>query len=272
MADKKKTLLVSGYLEDVSIQAFEDYGRELSELIGNQSGIYALYRGGVLYYVGLASNLNKRLRKHRRDKHRGKWDRFSAYVAKQGRHIRELEALCLRIMRPAGNLQIGKFSRAKNHAADLRQLLDESAREIKARVMEGEEAELRQLLKESARSHRTQILGASSSKKKSKTRAKKSARARSKRKPARASASSRSSNKREVLANFCRRNRELWGHANGKDYSATLLPSGEIEFRGHVYATPSGAGRAARGRKVNGWAFWHYSVGKGYWMRLENLR
>ena len=35
MADKKKTLLVSGYLENVSVQAFDEYGRELSELIGN---------------------------------------------------------------------------------------------------------------------------------------------------------------------------------------------------------------------------------------------
>ena len=272
MPKKKRSLLVTSFLEDVSINAFNEYGRELGELIGGESGIYALYRGGVLYYVGLASDLNKRLRKHLEGKHRGKWDRFSAYVAKRDGHIRELEALCLRIMKPAGNLQIGKFARATNHAKDLRELLDESARDYKARVLAGDEADLRQLLKESARSHRDQILGASAGKKKSKTRAKKSLRARGKRTTTRASASSRSSNRRGVLANFRRRNRELWGHANGKDYSATLLPSGEIEFRGHVYATPSGAGRAARGRKVNGWAFWHYSVGNGYWMALDSLR
>jgi hypothetical protein len=44
-----------------------------------QHGIYVLYNDWGSYYVGLASTgtLGSRLRRHRKDKHQGKWDRFS---------------------------------------------------------------------------------------------------------------------------------------------------------------------------------------------------
>lgn len=44
-----------------------------------QHGIYVLYNDWGSYYVGLASTgtIGKRLRSHTRDKHAGKWDRFS---------------------------------------------------------------------------------------------------------------------------------------------------------------------------------------------------
>jgi len=44
-----------------------------------QHGIYVLYNDWGSYYVGLASTgtMGRRLRSHTRDKHAGKWDRFS---------------------------------------------------------------------------------------------------------------------------------------------------------------------------------------------------
>ena len=45
--------LVLGYLERISSRAFSDFPDELTDLAGNQHGVYALYKGDRLYYVGL---------------------------------------------------------------------------------------------------------------------------------------------------------------------------------------------------------------------------
>ena len=55
----------------------------------------------------------------------GAWDRFSMYLTIGDDHIRELESLVLRIVRPKGNKQIGKFKRAE----DLRRALRREARQ-----------------------------------------------------------------------------------------------------------------------------------------------
>ena len=41
-----------------------------------------------------------------------------------------------------------------------------------------------------------------------------------------------------------------------REFRATITDDGHIECKGSLYVTPSGAGRAAKGRGVNGWAFW----------------
>ena len=74
-----------------------------------QRGVYALYRGNQLRYVGLASNLRSRLAQHLRDRHAGTWDHFSIYLTVTDEHLRELESLVLRIASPKGNKLIGQF-------------------------------------------------------------------------------------------------------------------------------------------------------------------
>jgi len=41
-----------------------------------------------------------------------------------------------------------------------------------------------------------------------------------------------------------------------KSRTAVVLPDGRIDVDGQVFDTPSGAGRAVRGRSTNGWTFW----------------
>jgi len=84
--------LVSQYLEGISSRALEQYAPVISEFVAHRHGVYALYKGRRLYYVGLASNLRNRLRHHLQDKHRGAWDTFSVYLTVGGNHLRELEA------------------------------------------------------------------------------------------------------------------------------------------------------------------------------------
>ena len=42
------------------------------------AGIYALYNGSKLYYVGLTKNLFGRIRWHLKDRHAKRWDNLSS--------------------------------------------------------------------------------------------------------------------------------------------------------------------------------------------------
>jgi hypothetical protein len=116
--------LVTQYLEKISRKALEDNAGEIVDFIKGRAGIYALYKGESLYYVGLASNLKSRFRAHLRNRSAKEWDRFSIYLTIGNAHIRELEALILRTMKAAGNKQRGYFRRAE----DLRRAFSESVR------------------------------------------------------------------------------------------------------------------------------------------------
>lgn len=80
----------------------------------NRHGIYALYRRGKLCYVGLARNLNSRLKQHLKDRHGESWDRFSVYLTIGDGHVKELESLLLQIVKPKGNKHGGGFAKSEN--------------------------------------------------------------------------------------------------------------------------------------------------------------
>ena len=42
---RKSRTLVLGYLERVASKAFDRYPKQVTELIGKQQGVYALYKG-----------------------------------------------------------------------------------------------------------------------------------------------------------------------------------------------------------------------------------
>ncbi len=81
-------------------------------------GIYILYNGDEVYYIGLSKrSLRGRLRRHAtKDRHKGKWDTFSFYQIGKTRYIKDVESLLLRVFRPKGNTVIGRFKRKYNLA------------------------------------------------------------------------------------------------------------------------------------------------------------
>lgn len=96
--------LFNEYLERVSGKLLEEeYRQVIAKMIRGHAGIYALYKGERLYYVGLARNLMGRVKQHLKDRHAKRWDRFSVYLASADEHIKPLESLLLRIALPAGN-------------------------------------------------------------------------------------------------------------------------------------------------------------------------
>jgi hypothetical protein len=104
-------MLLQEHLENISgrLLAEPRHRRLIRDLIRSRHGIYALYRKGRLYYVGLARNLMGRLKQHLDDRHAGVWDRFSVYLTVTSKHMKELESLVLRIAGPDGNRAGGRF-------------------------------------------------------------------------------------------------------------------------------------------------------------------
>src|SRR5687768_9314386 len=105
MAKSAAKGLVTEFIERVSGTVLEDpqYRRVVAGLIKGHAGIYALYKGDALYYVGLASNLMPRVKHHLKDRHARRWETFSVYLTRDNDHIKPLESLLLRIVQPKGN-------------------------------------------------------------------------------------------------------------------------------------------------------------------------
>ncbi len=112
--------LVRQHLENIGRDALESYQDLIRDFVRGQYGVYALYRGRRLRYVGLASDLAVRLKAHLADRHAHLWDRFSVYLTGGGEHLTELESLVLRIVRPKDNRQVGKFVSSENLRPRLR--------------------------------------------------------------------------------------------------------------------------------------------------------
>jgi len=110
----RKGQLVSQHLENVSREALEKYQDIIKDYVRGRHGIYALFKGNRLYYVGLASNLRNRLKHHLKDRHAHTWDRFSVYLTIKDEHLHGLEALVMRIALPKGNRQTGKLVRSQD--------------------------------------------------------------------------------------------------------------------------------------------------------------
>jgi len=110
LSDNNK--LVRKYMEH------EDW-RKYQSALGRKArgrGIYALYKGEKLYYVGLSkSSLRFRLRMHAtEDRHKGKWNNFSFYQIGRTKYIKDIESLLLRIAHAPGNKVRGRFHKKYN--------------------------------------------------------------------------------------------------------------------------------------------------------------
>lgn len=139
----KRTPLVCQHLENISREALGKYQDIIRQYVRRRHGVYVLYRRGKLHYVGLASNPRSCLGRHRRDRHQDSWDRFSVYLTIGDAHLKELEALILRIVKPTGNKVKGKFAKCEDirrkFARDVRRNQREELRALLGKVGTKEE-------------------------------------------------------------------------------------------------------------------------------------
>jgi hypothetical protein len=229
---RERTHLVCQHLENISRGALEEYQDIIRAYVRRRHGVYTLYRRGKLYYVGLAGNLRRRLHRHLKDRHGASWDRFSVYLTVGDVHLRELEALVLRIVRPSGNKQKGKFPQAE----DMRRRF---ARDIQMR----QRAELRDILgrKMPQVIRRVRKAGTEG------------------RAPILAEYGSggfrlRARHKGNNLAAWVRRDGRI--RFNSKIFTSPSLA----------------AAAACKRRSCDGWTFWHYERAPGDWVLLDEMR
>jgi hypothetical protein len=119
--------LVEEYVRDVDSAAVEKLPKVVHEFIGHgKSGVYVLRRFEEAYYIGLASSLPNRLRKHTKDHLRGEWNQFDLYVVRNTKlkYLKEIETLLIRVARPQGNRKKKPdFAGAKNRTGRFLKLL-----------------------------------------------------------------------------------------------------------------------------------------------------
>jgi hypothetical protein len=99
----------------------------LKAIMRGYAGVYALYNGGKLYYVGLANNLYSRLRWHTRDRHKNRWDRFAIFRVSRVRYLKDMETLLLQVAKPPGNSLSGRLHRDADLTRVLRKVHRENA-------------------------------------------------------------------------------------------------------------------------------------------------
>ena len=224
--------LVCRHLENVSRQALAKYQHIIRQYVRNCPGVYALYRRGRLYYVGLASNLPTRLGHHLKDRHSQSWDRFSVYLTIGDTHLRELESLVLRIVITKGNKQKGKFIKSE----DLRRRFARDAKrswQLEIQEMLGLSAPRRPIRRPApAADGRTPVLAAYID----------------------GPLKLRARCKGELLRATVLRSGTI--RFNGKLYTSPSL---------------AGAA-ARKYRTCNGWTFWQYERAPGDWVLLDELR
>jgi hypothetical protein len=232
MARKRKPALVSQYLEGISRDALMEYQDLVRGLARRRSGVYALYRGDKLYYVGLARDLRSRLRQHLKGRHADAWDRFSMYLTIGDQHIRELESLVLRIVKPKGNRQIGKFSGAQNLRRDFVSWVRTSWKERLG--------ELLGVRPRPSRQRRTKLAEG--------------------RKPVLA---------KYVTRRMALRGRYRGKVVHARVLRSGVIRFGTNRFTSPSLAAKAACpGRQA----INGWGFWEYERAPGDWVRLSELR
>ena len=148
-------------------------------------------------------------------------------------HLRELESLLLRTVKPSGNKQKGKFANADNLGTQFR-------RDVKRSVM----AQVEGLFSDSRPAQRQR------------------------REPLK-----RSEGRRPVLAEYVSAPMKLRARFKGRTVRARVRRDGTVRYAGKVYTSPSlAAGAACKRRTCNGWRFWHYERAPGDWVPLDALR
>lgn len=237
MAREKRKGLLEGDLEQISSKVFDTYHDAITQLVGKRHGVYALYRKGRLYYVGLANNLRSRVKQHLKDKHALKWDTFSLYLIRNVNYLKELESLIVHIAEPKGNVIRGRFAKSESLIDTLRDLMEERDERQREQILSGVMAVPRTQRKKTWRK------------------------------------SDRSETREPPLQGVLPANTELRRTYKGKMHKAKVNSKGEVLLKGKKFNSPSLAGALVRGGKsTNGWTFWNYKDKNGKWVKIDTLR
>jgi len=231
---RKSRPIVIGHLEKISSGVFERYPEQITGLTEGTQGVYALYRRQKLYYIGLASDLKRRIKWHLKDKHKGKWDRFSLYIIRKTDQIREVESLLVRIAEPGGNKLRGRLRGSKNLERALKAAVKQRQNEEREKIFEQRERGRKKGKRGKAKGRGKRPLKGYFPKGKM------------------------------IYTSYKGKDHKAWVYGGG---TIKIIPSGEL------FDSPSMAGISVTKKKtINGWRFWKYKDKNGELVYIDQLR
>ena len=246
-----RSKIITKKLENISREIFKNrHKTDYIQLFKNKSGVYALYDEKELYYVGQAVNLASRVKAHLKGKHSKKWTHFSVYCIKRTQYTKDIEGVIIRIANPKGNSSKPKIGKGNSKKTIRKTLKKKHAQEL------------------------SELLGLERRKK---SRSKKKHLNKSKQisQPKKPNLKSKNQkNKVLKLKGFVQKNKPLKAELkkSNKVFLATLLPSGEIEYQGKKYSSPSKAAQIAKNTKSeNGWTVWKIQDRFNNWVTLKEF-
>ena len=124
-----KGVLVKGFIPPIKRQFLESdlFKKEIKKMLRGNSGLYVLYDKDELYYVGITSrDLFSRLYQHTRDKHKNKWDKFSVFIVRRGKYLKDIETMAHLISSPPANVWKGRFTEHYEYDNKIKQMVKEA--------------------------------------------------------------------------------------------------------------------------------------------------
>jgi hypothetical protein len=128
--------LIKGVLENIPPESFEFLEEVINDMMKGKPGIYALYDNKKLYYVGLSYYLKERVEEHTRDRHAKKWNKFSIYIFRRKKFVKDVETILLRVIDPPGNTVKGKIPKLNSLQKVLKKAAKQKVSEAKKNVKE----------------------------------------------------------------------------------------------------------------------------------------
>ena len=246
--------LLTSKLEGCPVAIFDDrYKHIRKENFKNKHGIYALYdKNGKLYYVGRASDLSGRMNQHlKHNRHSKKWEYFSVYFTATRDEAYALEAIILSICPPKGNRKNAEVSKVAKDT-EMRRRIEKQINDTDKNRMQFRVPGIPAKNKKGNGDKADQYIRKTVSQ---------------------GSTQKRKLRLKDLFSNgFLRGPQTLKAKYKTKTFFATLLPSGEIEYQGKKYLTPSRVAMVAKKSKSeNGWTVWKIQNSSNKWITLDEL-
>ncbi|MDE1865828.1 MAG: GIY-YIG nuclease family protein [Candidatus Micrarchaeota archaeon] len=97
----KSESLIDGHAERIESGILQTDGADTAfyNMIERKPGVYVLYRGSKIYYIGKSITSAGRIDGHFRDRLKGKWNNFAFYQVRHPKYLADLETLLIHATR-----------------------------------------------------------------------------------------------------------------------------------------------------------------------------
>ncbi|MBP5296354.1 MAG: GIY-YIG nuclease family protein [Bacteriovoracaceae bacterium] len=228
--------IITETFQKISTDIFNKYPDQIVEIANGQPGVYALYKGDHLYYVGKAIDLRRRLEQHLKDQHQGRWNNFSLFITKKKEYISIIETILINVANPPGNKS--RFANKVRHGQ----------RKLYRMIQRQHKLDMATMFKKEERLSRA---------------------------TSRKSSHFTAGHKRppfQAFKGYFNSPRPLKAEWQGTTYHATLFPDGHFEMDGNSYKTLRPINKLIKMHHVDTWRRWAVQDENGTWITFHDLK